>query len=198
MKDTWQNTWGFFTEADALIFDEWAKDVPSNGVIVELGSLLGRSAGALCAALERNGKTGVTVYCIDRWPLVGQDHSWCKQFPRLWTDYKGNPMAAFVVNTMSCRPVPKIMQYDVRVAARLFKPGSVWAVYIDADHSYDGMVQTIPAWWPRIVTGGRLGGHDYCSEWPGVVQAVDETFQTAIARYGISWEARKPTQAFAI
>lgn len=52
-------------------------------------------------------------------------------------------------------------------------------VYIDADHSYNGVSRDIRLWWPLVKPGGYLAGHDYC-EWPshpvkmGVIPAVDE------------------------
>lgn len=56
-------------------------------------------------------------------------------------------------------------------------------VYIDADHSYDGVWRDLVAWYPMIKEGGILGGHDYGHvNFPGVKQAIDEFFR----RFG--WE----------
>lgn len=52
-----------------------------------------------------------------------------------------------------------------------FKPGFV---YIDAAHDYESVAADIAAWWPRVLDGGILAGHDYDATHPGVVQAVDE------------------------
>lgn len=61
-------------------------------------------------------------------------------------------------------------------------------VYIDADHSYQGVKQDIENWLPHIKEGGLIGGHDYNN--PGeknteeVVAAVNE----AAERYGWALE----------
>jgi hypothetical protein len=34
-------------------------------------------------------------------------------------------------------------------------------VYLDADHSYEAVMQDLAAWRPKLRAGGTLGGHDY-------------------------------------
>jgi len=47
-------------------------------------------------------------------------------------------------------------------------------IYIDADHSYEAMVKDLEVSRRKLKTGGRIYGHDYCSEFPGVIRAVQE------------------------
>jgi len=35
-------------------------------------------------------------------------------------------------------------------------------VYLDDDHSYDGVTASCEAWWSKLKIGGVFGGHDYC------------------------------------
>jgi hypothetical protein len=49
-------------------------------------------------------------------------------------------------------------------------------VFLDADHSYEGVRGDIWAWRQVVKPGGILAGHDL--NWPGVRQAVDEAFGT--------------------
>lgn len=54
-----------------------------------------------------------------------------------------------------------------------------WAdlVFIDADHSYDGVLADIRAYVPLVRPGGILAGHDYTTDvHPGVRRAVDDHF----------------------
>lgn len=55
-----------------------------------------------------------------------------------------------------------------------FCDNSVDFVYIDADHSYEGVLEDITNYLPKIKKGGIIGGHDYAGWYPGVIQAVDE------------------------
>lgn len=48
-------------------------------------------------------------------------------------------------------------------------------VFIDADHSYEGVSSDLRAWWPLVRKQGLLCGHDYGSrKYAGVQRAVDE------------------------
>ncbi len=51
-------------------------------------------------------------------------------------------------------------------------------VFIDADHIYEGCKRDIEDWYPKVRSGGWLGGHDYGreDEFPhyGVTKAVHE------------------------
>lgn len=50
-------------------------------------------------------------------------------------------------------------------------------VFIDAQHTYNGVLDDIRLWLPLIVPGGFIGGHDYGQDrFPGVKRAVDEIF----------------------
>jgi len=36
-------------------------------------------------------------------------------------------------------------------------------VYLDGDHSYEGVKAEIPLYWEKVKRGGVLAGHDYCN-----------------------------------
>lgn len=62
-------------------------------------------------------------------------------------------------------------------------PQSIDWVFIDGDHSYEGCMKDLRAWYPMVKPGGVLCGHDYMTSdvyWNGVrcgvKQAVDEFF----------------------
>lgn len=66
----------------------------------------------------------------------------------------------------------KIMRMTSKEASKHFTDKSLDFVYIDGDHSYEGVKQDIELWLPK--TKGILAGHDYDRE--GVRQAVNECF----------------------
>jgi len=65
-------------------------------------------------------------------------------------------------------------------AVQEFNPGQLDAVYIDADHSYQAVLDDLRAWSEVVRPGGYIMGHDYteneqAKKWNfGVVQAVNE------------------------
>lgn len=61
-------------------------------------------------------------------------------------------------------------------AAPLIQSERLDFVYIDANHSYEYVVQDIAAWLPKIRPGGIIGGHDYShpkGKGFGVIEAVE-------------------------
>jgi hypothetical protein len=59
-----------------------------------------------------------------------------------------------------------------------FSDGHFDLVFIDGDHSFEGVREDIEAWWPKVRKGGWIGGHDYLKtgNFPGVHKAVDMSF----------------------
>ena len=60
-------------------------------------------------------------------------------------------------------------------------PDSLDFVYLDGDHSYDGVYSDFYAYYPKIKDGGLIGGHDFNRHGlKGVVRFVGELYD----RYG--------------
>ncbi len=119
---------------------------------------------------------------LSRWQghaYLGVDH---------YQPYEGMPWPREADFQVAC------MRYEryARVA-KLVRAGSVelaatlrgdrrdlWAgelfqfVYIDGSHEYGPVLADLDAWWPLVADGGIIAGHDYDTNHPGVVQAVDE------------------------
>jgi hypothetical protein len=66
-----------------------------------------------------------------------------------------------------------VVRKDTTSAAEDYPDGWFDLVFIDAEHTYEGVKRDIERWTPKARI--MLAGHDYCSEWPGVQQAVNET-----------------------
>jgi hypothetical protein len=53
-------------------------------------------------------------------------------------------------------------------------PSSLDFVYIDGNHSYDFVKDDVEVYFPKLVQGGVLGGHDFSSDYQGVMLAVTD------------------------
>jgi len=53
----------------------------------------------------------------------------------------------------------KVLRTRSTTAASIFVDGSLGFVYIDANHT--DVAADIRAWWPKVMPGGILAGHDY-------------------------------------
>ena len=84
-------------------------------------------------------------------------------------------------------------------AVKDFAAQSVDMVFIDADHSYEGTAADLEAWWPIVVRGGWLGGHDYANPDERFTFGVDRAVGEFAARHdlplhlagGLTWWVRK-------
>lgn len=47
------------------------------------------------------------------------------------------------------------------IAAFNFKDASLDFIFIDGDHTYDGVMNDLNLWWPKLKVGGIISGHDY-------------------------------------
>jgi hypothetical protein len=64
--------------------------------------------------------------------------------------------------------------------ANQFMDNDLDVVYLDGDHTYQGVKQDLEAWWPKVRAGGYLCGDDYITGSTGqgfqfgVIEAVNE------------------------
>lgn len=62
---------------------------------------------------------------------------------------------------------------SVEIAPKI-ENNSLDFIYLDSDHSYDGVRADLLAWFHKVKTGGVIAGHDYLSRQYGVHRAVNE------------------------
>lgn len=166
----------------------WARHVPKNGVIVEIGSMMGRTACGWAMSAPT-----ATVYCIDPW--LGEPQGDCADavaaktlegslpwFPRQG-DY--NDIHTFLKNTEGLSNI-RTIQTDT--SSGIFLEADV--VFIDAAHSNPSDWAHIMHWLPLIKKGGRLCGHDYEMTFPDVVNNV-QTLETILEQKVVTYDEDK-------
>jgi hypothetical protein len=84
-------------------------------------------------------------------------------------------------------------------AAARFEDSSFDWVYVDGDHSYDGILDDLGRYWPKVRPGGRLCGDDYThvTAWwgDGVKRAVEDFGSRECLAVDLrvdQWEILKP------
>lgn len=66
----------------------------------------------------------------------------------------------------------KVLRMESVAAAATFADKSLAFVYLDGDHSFDGVRRDLTAWWPKVQSGGILAGHDYYDKPPFRVRSA--------------------------
>lgn len=157
---------GWFSHKEGEIYRREVATVKA-GVIVEVGTWLGRSTVFILDICRQKGNT---IYCVDTWAGSASDET--SDMARRFDVYD-----AFVKN-MSQYGAGEYLRptkgNSVTVAKR-FDDRSIDLVMIDGDHAYESVRDDIEAWLPKIRPGGTIMGHDYDNKrWPGVTRAVRE------------------------
>jgi cephalosporin hydroxylase len=169
---TWEDVPGWFSFRD--VYERIAQWAPEKGHFVELGGALGRSSIFLASRLRELGKA-IRIDVVDRWwddgPTAG------KPLIAPSVAQHGGFLAAFEHNVKACSVADMItpIQGSLGDISKRYQNDSLDLVFIDADHSYEGVMAAIGAYLPKVKRSGYIGGDDYSRlGWPGVVKAVDE------------------------
>jgi hypothetical protein len=166
---------------DGFISDDelyWlAREARQHKTIIEVGSWHGRSSRSIADNMSDSG----TLYCVDHWLGSGSERDTYHRSAKLKDG--DHAFIKFLENLFdhiqSGRVIP--LRMCSRNAAKLLQKQGIKAgmVFIDAGHTYEEVKEDITVWFPSVMEGGIICGHDYYHEdnmWPEVQQAVDERF----------------------
>jgi predicted O-methyltransferase YrrM len=155
---------GWFGIGDIKGLSELASSV-TDGTIIELGSMHGRSA----YCLSKSSPTS-KIFCLDYWS------GWmCKTADGI---ERSNSLETFKSYTTECENVTAVQLFlDKKTEPSWEEP--VDMVFIDISHTNPDDWNVIEFWLPKIKKGGIICGHDYYCEknskivhYPDVVENV--------------------------
>jgi predicted O-methyltransferase YrrM len=180
---------GWITEDDLFALGRYVKSVPT-GHVVEVGVALGRTTTAIAAkALDR----GCSYFAVDT--FSGSDDP-DDMINELYSVNHGHLVrSAFEANCRALRlweHINLIEEHSVEAAKR-FADGQIAMCFIDADHTYDAVMQDIAAWWPKVMPMGVMCGHDrqVPAVWKAVMEFVGRERVGAIQEANV-WAIQKP------
>ena len=151
-------------DEELLWLYEQMKSVVTNGIVVEIGVWMGRSSYAIAKGANDFGRN-VELFFVD--DFKGHDPVLVKKLK------EKNVLKIFKDNMRQFDYT--LIKKDSVSASKQFKNNSIDFLFIDGDHSYDGVVADLDAWWPKV--RGVMCGHDYKADQYGVKKAVDEKFE---------------------
>ncbi len=167
LKRNMEDAWGESYRAVAALIKEHGLRTG-----IEIGSAFGGNAESM---LSRTDISSLT--CIDPYEHTpGYDDA--MNLPQNEFDVLFRMTSDRLKRYGQCR---LLRQYSFDAIKEI--SGQVDFVYIDADHSYEGVMRDLGDWFFKVRTGGIMMGHDYGhGQFEGVKRAVDQFFQ----RFG--WE----------
>jgi predicted O-methyltransferase YrrM len=139
-----------------------------NGIYADLGVLSGTSYKLLYENCNPKLLIGIDIF--EDTGITTETDGQNSEFYKNIED----AMYAYIADKPNCR----LIKGRTAEVASQFEDNFFDYIYIDADHSYEGVKKDLNAYWPKVKPGGILGGHDYMIFHTtydfGVVQAVDE------------------------
>lgn len=170
--------------------------LPSHALAAEIGVLRGQVSECVLQ------KTDASLIMVDSWLPSDQQ-------PERYKATKDQHAfdAAEIVSKHKREALARVHRFHGRAqikemssveAASQIEDQTLDLVFIDADHSYEGVREDIEAWFPKVKSGGWIGGHDYQNPDArfcfGVDRAVDEwieeTGRTLETDLNFTWWAR--------
>lgn len=166
-----QHVRGATPDEIGLTLADFARNVPADQEIVELGVFQGRTA--LIMAWGARQGNGAHVTAIDPWDLPGNvyDPPFTEADSREWAKYRINELGYGDAITL-------IQDFSHDVANKWGTADGenpVGLLYVDGDHTKEGARRDIEWWSMRLAPGAVIAVDDYGHpDWPGVGEAVDE------------------------
>ena len=147
-----------------------------NGKGVEIGVLNGEYSKIILERWE-NGQ----LFMVDAWrhlegyiDMNGQDDK-----------YHHDCLVNACNNTKQWENRAHIVRMDSVASANIFPDEYFDFVYIDADHSYEGVVRDMKAWWPKVKKGGLFCGDDYIPEDGDIWMTVEGKEPIYAGKFGV-------------
>lgn len=156
----------------------YMQNVP--GDVIEVGSWQGRSSSFLARAVKESGNG--RFYAIDHFGgNIDKEHFYAVDgdLANLKQNFNRNMERLGLSDTVHLLDMPNTE------AVNFLREGSIRFLFIDGDHTEEGVTRDIELFFPHLLPGAIVVFDDYFEGFPGLLAAVDR----AIERY-------KPVKVF--
>lgn len=155
----------YTTQDELFKLNFLAKTLTKNSVCVEIGSYIGASSLLIAKGLTNNSK----LYCIDTWQNDAM------------TEGNWDSFNEFSTNTKSVRSKIQTIRKTSLEAVQDFNL-QIDYLFIDGDHSYEGVKSDVDAWFPKLKSGGIVVMHDI--GWAeGVIKVIVEDIEPNLSKF---------------
>lgn len=131
-----------------------------------VGAEIGVAEGLHARDMLQNWKIK-KLYLVDVWQTLEQPGDASE--PQEWHDANYDNMIEITKPWEKKMTVLKGLSVEM---AKKVKDESLDFIYLDGDHSYEGVLADLEAWYPKVKEGGLVSGHDYLNSNYGVQRAV--------------------------
>lgn len=157
-----------------------------NPVCVEVGTWLGKSTCFMAELIQF--APHIKFYGVDT--FLGEINA--KDQQDIVKQEGGSVYKAFLRNMANAGVLNHVtpLQLTSKDAATLFADNSLDAVFLDAEHLYDDVMEDLKTWFPKVKPDGIIAGHDYY-DGTQVKTAVDNFFEKPVRVYNTCFYTTK-------
>ena len=185
--DTYASIDGWYCAAQAQIFKKFIDTADNNASIVEIGAWKGKSCRHIAQMIKESGKK-INYYIVDTFKgSQNEPNNHLREVARCG----GSIRNIFDSNMKGMEKYFTVLEGLSSEVVTHFKNNSLDMVWIDGDHSYEGVLKDIVNYHPKLKKNGLLGGDDYHPSW-GVPRAVNASLGCLnVIIYGQCWRTIK-------
>ncbi len=170
---------GQISTADLKALEFLAQTVPKYGIIIELGSLFGKSSWCLAKSCDPT----VTVHCVDNWQYI--IHSKQKNL-----NGKAITKELHIEYTNDCHNIVR-HKTQIQNFTKQWSGGRVDLIFIDAIHELKNDFKNCLREWKNrsLKSHGIISGHDYNGEFPEKdiwIEELAEEFSQQIITFNLN------------
>ena len=167
--DSYKDVPGWINDAEK-VYPEMVSKAQDGDHFVEIGTLLGQSTSYMCQLIKDSGKD-IKFDSIDLfWPIEHVIRNYKssghpKEFNQYLSDLqKYDLRAPDIINhplrILGVQEYVNLITCDEKYAHRLYDDNSLKFVWIDGDHGKDIVYNDLVNFWPKMKSGGTIGGDD--------------------------------------
>ena len=168
--ESYKDVPGWINDAE-FIYKEMVDEAQDGDHFVEIGTLLGQSTCYMGQLIKDSGKN-IKFDSIDLfWPIKHVIRNYKSSgHPKEFNQYLSDLLKEFdlripdVINhplrILGVQEYVNLITCDEKYAHRLYDDNSLKFVWIDGDHGKDIVYNDLVNFWPKIKSGGTIGGDD--------------------------------------
>ncbi len=142
--------------------------------------------GRLSEALLR-ARPDLVLLMVDRWHAVDPDHRYARDGSRTLGRKNEDEYQAAMARArerVAFAGTRAHIYYGESVQqAQWVLDGTLDLCFLDDDHSFGGLTESLTAWWPKVKVGGWMGGHDWEHPHQGDVAGAVQAWQHKFERW---------------
>lgn len=190
MKHIHETIPGWCSVEQFKLYEKMARELPEGSHIVEIGSWKGKSASFMAVELANTGKT-IRFDCIDTF-RGSKEHEFDSSI------INGTLLEEFTFHTKPVEKYINTIVSDSVEAAANYEDNSIDFIFVDGDHSFEGVDRDLAAWLPKLKFGGVIAGDDITNpDYPDIISAVLKNISDVTIDKQI-WTHQKQKQPYQI